>query len=157
MIALLLLLQPDVEIRKELSERAAALERTFHGADFEKHRPRLRDEYFYMLGLSPLPEKTPLKAQSTGRREFETFIVENVHFQSRPGLYVTANLYLPKAGGRHPAIVYQSGHSNKGRDGNKSAYQDHGIWFASHGFVCLVTDTRSEEHTSELQSRLHLV
>jgi dienelactone hydrolase len=27
------------------------------------------------------------------------------------------------------------------KNGNKSAYQEHGIWFASHGYVCLVTDT----------------
>lgn len=146
MIALLLILQSDVEIRAELGRRAAELEQQFlpgvkTAEDFEKLRPRLREEYFYMLGLSPMPEKTPLQAKTTGRREFDTYIVENVHFQSRPGLYVTANLYLPKAPGRHPAIVYQSGHANKGRDGNKSAYQDHGIWLASHGFVCLTTDT----------------
>ena len=28
-----------------------------------------------------------------------------------------------------------------GRNGNKTAFQDHGIWFARHGYICLVLDT----------------
>ena len=30
---------------------------------------------------------------------------------------------------------------NRGRDGNKTAFQDHGLWFATNGYVCLVVDT----------------
>src|SRR5439155_24527877 len=44
-------------------------------------------------------------------------------------------------GGRLPAIVYVCGHAFKGRDGNKSAHQDHGFWFANNGYVCIVLDT----------------
>ena len=33
------------------------------------------------------------------------------------------------------------GHSSRGRDGNKTAYQDHGLWFANNGYVCLIIDT----------------
>jgi dienelactone hydrolase len=116
-------------------------------AEWEQRRPRLRQEYFYMLGLSPLPEKTPLKATVTATIDHDGIVIENLHFQSRPGLYVTANLYRPKAsGGRKPpekraAILYLCGHSGRGRDGNKSAYQDHGLWFAHNGYVCLVLDT----------------
>jgi dienelactone hydrolase len=40
-----------------------------------------------------------------------------------------------------PAIVYVCGHSGKGRDGNKTAFQDHGFWFANNGYVCIVLDT----------------
>jgi hypothetical protein len=60
--------------------------------DWEKTRPRLKEEYFYMLGLSPLPEKTPLNATLTGTLERPTFRVEKLHFQSRPHLYVTGTL-----------------------------------------------------------------
>jgi hypothetical protein len=59
-------------------------------------------------------------------------------------LYVTANLYRPakvETGARLPAILYVCGHSGRGRDGNKTAFQSHGIWFARHGYVCLVVDT----------------
>ncbi len=141
MIALLLLVQSDVEIRKELTERALALERDFPIEDFEARRPKLREEYFYMLGLWPLPEKTPLKATVTGTLEFPGFVVEKLHYQSKPGLYVTANLYRPAAPGRYPAILYSIGHYNAKRDGHKAAVQDHGIWFATHGYVALLVDT----------------
>src|SRR4029450_8941683 len=73
-------------------------------------------------------------------------VVEKVHFQSKPGLYVTCNVYRPRALNeekkRLPAIVYVCGHSGRGRDGNKSAFQDHGFWFANNGYVSLTVDTR---------------
>ncbi len=137
----------DRAIREYLKAQSAKAEKDFlpevkTAEDFEKLRPELRERYFFMLGLRPLPEKTPLNPAVTGRLDFPDFAVEKVHFQSRPGLYVTANLYLPKpVQVRHPAILYACGHSNKGRDGNKTAYQDHGIWFATHGYVCLVLDS----------------
>src|SRR6516162_7669256 len=110
--------------------------------EWEKKLPRLRREYLDMLGLDPLPEKTPLKATVTGTLEHEGVVIEKLHYQSRPGLYVTANLYRPKsAHGKLPAILYVCGHSGRGRDGNKSAFQDHGLWFANNGYVCLIVDS----------------
>jgi dienelactone hydrolase len=110
--------------------------------EWEKKLPRLRREYLDMLGLWPLPERTPLKATVTGTLEHEGVVIEKLHYQSRPGLYVTANLYRPKdPKGKLPAILYVCGHSFKGRDGNKTAFQDHGLWFANHGYVCLIVDT----------------
>jgi dienelactone hydrolase len=113
-------------------------------ADWNLVRPRYKQEYFHMLGLWPLPEKTPLKAAVTGTLSGEGFTVENLHYQSRPRLYVTANLYRPakvEEGRRLPAILYLCGHSSNGRNGNKTSFQSHGIWFARHGYICLVLDT----------------
>jgi dienelactone hydrolase len=111
-------------------------------ADWERSRPELERQYLDMLGLWPLPERTPLKAQTTGVLDREGFRVEKVHFQSRPGLYVTANFYLPrKVEGRLPTVLYLCGHSNRGRDGNKAAFHHHGVWFATHGFACLIVDS----------------
>ncbi|WP_439629198.1 alpha/beta hydrolase family protein [Gemmata sp.] len=109
-------------------------------------RPRLKREFLDMLGLDPLPERTPLTAGVTGTLERSGVTIQNIHFQSRPGLYVTGNLYLPlrKPGRKeekHPAVLYVCGHSGRGRDGNKTAFQDHGLWFAANGYVCLVVDT----------------
>src|SRR5262245_20181683 len=65
--------------------------------EWEAQRPRLRQEYLDMLGLWPLPEKTPLYATVTGTLERDGVVIEKLHFQSRPGLYVTGNLYRPRA------------------------------------------------------------
>jgi len=112
--------------------------------DWEKLRPRYKDEYFHMLGLWPMPAKTPLKATVTGTLKRDGYVVDMLHYQSRPHLYVTANLYRPakvKEGEHLPAVLYVCGHSPRGRNGNKTAYQSHGIWFARHGYISLVLDT----------------
>lgn len=137
----------DAMIESHLILESSQLSRRYlEGAqtreEWEGQREELKRRYLDMLGLWPLPERTPLKATVTGTLQQDGFEVENLHFQSRPGLYVTGNLYRPtKVDGKLPAVLYVCGHSNKGRDGNKSAYQHHGIWFATHGYVCLVIDT----------------
>ncbi len=112
--------------------------------DWAKIRPRLKEEYLYMLGLWPLPEKTALEPKTTGTLRGDGYVVDLIHYQSRPHLYVTGNLYRPptiEPGRRLPAVFYVCGHSVRGRNGNKTAYQSHGMWFARHGYICLVVDS----------------
>jgi dienelactone hydrolase len=111
---------------------------------WQSNRARYLDEYYYMLGLSPLPEKTSLNATITGTHQGDGYVVDMIHYQSRPKLYVTGNLYRPaniKEDEKLPAVFYVCGHSGRGRNGNKVAYQSHGIWFARHGYICLVVDS----------------
>src|SRR5437879_1848157 len=137
----------DAMIEKYLAQETDKIsKKEFDGAktleEWQKKRPRLKQEYLDMLGLCPLPEKTPLHATVTGMLERDNFIVEKLHFQSKPGLYVTGNLYRPKKiDGKLPAVLYVCGHSGKGRHGNKTAFQDHGMWFATNRYVCLIIDT----------------
>jgi len=114
--------------------------------DWQAKRKVYREQLFEMLGLNPLPEKTDLKPVVTGKLDHEQFTVENIHFQSSPGLYVTANLYIPKGLEKPaPAILYVCGHASVKKDGvsfgNKTAYQHHAAWFARNGYVCMVIDT----------------
>src|SRR5687768_3170717 len=78
-----------------LEERCLAEVKTLE--DWTRRRGEARRQLSDMLGLYPAPEKAPLQAAVTGRLEHPEFTVENVQFQTRPGLYVTGNLYLPKA------------------------------------------------------------
>ncbi len=117
-----------------------------NAADWDERRPVLSQQLHEMLGLDPLPERTDLKPVITGKVEHDEFTVENLHFQSRPGLYVTGNLYLPKKIDKPlPAILYVCGHGQVKKDGiaygAKAHYQHHGGWFARNGFVCLTIDT----------------
>ncbi len=114
--------------------------------DWQSRRGEYRRQLFEMLGLDPLPDRTPLSAQVTGRSDHDGFVVENLHFQSRPGLYVTANLYRPSEQSEPlPAVLYVCGHGRVKKDGisygNKVNYQHHGAWFARNGYVCLTIDT----------------
>ena len=137
----------DAMIDRWLAARTTRIERTI-GDDLlppdATRQERLRAEYLSMLGLDPLPARTPLGTTVTGRLEGDGYTVEMLHYRSFPGLIVTANLWRPTTPppeGGYPGIVYCCGHSGRGRNGNKTAFQDHGIWFARHGYVCLVVDT----------------
>lgn len=115
-------------------------------SDWQQNREVFRRQLLEMLGLDPLPQHTPLKATVTGTIERAGIVVEKLHFQSQPGLYVTANLYRPeKCPEPLPAILYVCGHGGVKIDavsyGNKCHYQHHGIWLARHGYVCLVIDS----------------
>src|SRR5882724_8005456 len=108
---------------------------------WKQHRPEIRKRVLYTLGLDPTPAKTPLHPRITGELQRDGYRVQNIVFESMPGLYVTANLYLPKERtGKFPAVVYVSGHA-PGPWGAKVQYQHHGIWFARHGYAAILLDT----------------
>ena len=89
--------------------------------DWEKQRPKLRRQLLDMLGLDPLPKRTPLKAQITGRLDRDAYRIEKIVFQSLPGLYVTGNFYVPNGASRAlPTILYLCGHSPHPRQWQKS-------------------------------------
>ncbi|MGI6389984.1 MAG: alpha/beta hydrolase [Kiritimatiellia bacterium] len=97
-----------------------------------------RSMWHEMLGLSPMPERGPLKATVTGVLDRGDYVVEKIHFQSLPGAYVIGNLYRPaKVTGRLPAVLYLCGHS-KGKV--NPPYQANPRWFGQHGYVALVLD-----------------
>lgn len=128
----------------QVAERCLADIKTLE--DWTGRREEYRRQLAEMLGLWPMPERTPLQPVLTGKLEQEDFTVEKLHFQASPHLYVTANLYLPKQLAKPaPAILYACGHSramtNGVSCGNKTGYQHHGAWFARNGYVCLMIDT----------------
>jgi len=103
---------------------------------------RRREMWREMLGLSPLPPRTPLAATITGVLQRGDYVVEKIHFQSVPGAYVIGNLYRPAKsahpeGTRLPAVLYLCGHS-KGKV--NPPYQANPRWFGQHGYVALVLD-----------------
>lgn len=127
----------------------ASYEELSNTTDWDLYQNQNRWKLMHMLGLDVFAlerEKTPLNPVITGELEEEDFRVEKLHFQSLPGLYVTANLYLPKQVEEPlPAILYVCGHGKVKEDGisygNKTHYQHHAAWFARNGYVCLIIDT----------------
>jgi dienelactone hydrolase len=89
--------------------------------------------------FGPWPEKTPLNPRITGVVERDTYNVEKLIFESRPGFLVTANLYVPK--GRPfplPAVVGTCGHSDNGKA--SELYQSFAQGLARMGYVVLLYD-----------------
>ncbi|MBL8179081.1 MAG: acetylxylan esterase [Bryobacterales bacterium] len=145
--------------QKNLAERASAITAgQFQGiANLEQwklRRPEIKRQFLEMIGLHPMPARTPLKARITGAFERQDYRVENIVFESSPGLYVTGNLYLPKSKPKAPAVIYVTGHSPS-PDGAKITYQHHGVWFAQNGFAAFVLDTIEFGEISGLHHGLH--
>ena len=83
----------DVMIEKYLAAETDKLSKKFmDGArtleEWRQKRQRLYQEYMDMLGLWPIPEKTPLKATVTGQVEAHGVVVEKESFAVRPPLRV---------------------------------------------------------------------
>ena len=81
-------------------------------AEWQARAATLRDGILRQADLAPLPSRTPLHAVIHSRREYADYSVENVFFESLPGLYVTGNLYRPvgRGAGPFPAVLNPHGH-----------------------------------------------
>jgi dienelactone hydrolase len=123
-------------------------------ADAEKYVQSVRKRIRTCFG--PEPQRTPLNARIAGVVERDTYNIENVIFESRPGMLVTANLYLPK--GRElplPGVVGTCGHTTNG----KAGYQEFAQGLVRQGYVVLVYDPigqgeRLQYVNDDLKSRI---
>ncbi len=107
-------------------------------ADAETYIRGVRDKIATCFGK--FPEKTPLNAKVTGKLERDAYTIEKVIFESRPGFYVTANLYVPHAAKKKklPGVVGSCGHSHNGKA--EPAYQSFCQGLARMGYVVLIFD-----------------
>jgi cephalosporin-C deacetylase-like acetyl esterase len=96
----------------------------------------IAEQVWKMLG-GPF-ERSPLNPRVTNTVVRSGYRIENVAFESRPNLYVTANLYVPAAAGRRPAILAPLGHSVNGKAW--SSYQKLFTNLARKGYVVLAYD-----------------
>src|SRR5205085_6496843 len=94
-----------------------------------------------------LPERNPLNVRTVGGFERDRYRVEKLIYESRPGLIVTANLYLPKQSGPRPGVLFQMGHSTDGK--GSVTYQRCCQGLVQLGYVVLAFDPMGQgEHTN---------
>lgn len=85
-------------------------------AEWEARKTHLRDQILFASGLYPLPSKTPLNPQISGRIENGDYSIEKVALETLPGYYLGGNLYRPLGRtGKLPAIASPHGHWTYGR------------------------------------------
>lgn len=122
--------------------------------DWEKYRDQLRKSIIDKTGLVLNP-KLPLNMKETGSLQMKGYTIRNISFQTRPGVYATANLYIPEGKGPFPGVVLMCGHSNNGRFYDK--YQSVGHTLALNGYVALAVDPwgAGERTTSHGLSEYH--
>lgn len=124
------------EAFKLLEERSEGISQLKTEADWNNHRQKVKAALCNSLAKF---EKTPLNAKTTGTLERETFTVEKILFESHPGFYVTAGLFLPKERQKPaPAVIYACGHSDLGF--RVEVYQHVIQNLVKKGFVVLAFD-----------------
>jgi cephalosporin-C deacetylase-like acetyl esterase len=105
-------------------------------AQWEKYKDERIERLRQSLGEWPTPGKPNVKV--TGVIKGDGFNIENIAYESRPGFWVTGNLYVPaKAGKSMPGILIAHAHHGGKRD---SELQDMGMTWARAGCMVLVID-----------------
>jgi hypothetical protein len=95
--------------------RRAAWEAVRTEADLRRLQAETRRRLLAVLGGLPA-EKTSLNARITGTIAMEGYRIEKVVFESLPGLFVTALVYLPdEPKGAMPAVLLACGHAPLGK------------------------------------------
>jgi len=139
-------------LRSRMTAIAEQEKRAWQTVDSREAWERFRDRRLDALRkwMGPMPERTPLRPVVTHRANFgDGFVIENVVYESRPNLLVTANLYLPEnPAGKIPAIVVvHSHHAPK----TQSELQDLGMTWARSGTAVLVMDQLCAGERSQSQ------
>lgn len=123
--------------RSAYERRAGELALLTNTAAIAKRQAWARQSFWTITGGEP--ERSPLNSRTTGRFERDGYLLEKVVYESRPGVFVTANLYVPKTGKPpYPATLFQMGHSGLGKA--YAPYQKCCQSLARLGYVVLAFD-----------------
>lgn len=126
------------DAHKRRSERLAKLTTP---AAVKEYQAWARKTFLQLAGA--LPERTPLNVRSVGAFERPAYRLEKLVYESRPGLMVTANLYVPKSGTPpYPGVLFQLGHAVEGK--SNPGYQRCCQGLAQLGYVVLSFDTMGQ-------------
>lgn len=127
--------------------RQIAWDKALSGSDeLNGYRNKAWDRYLNLLGV--LPTETSLNATITGVIKCPGYSIEKIIYESFPRHHVTANLYIPASGGKHPAAVLFCGHEDTSKA--TESYQKTAILFAQNGFVVFVIDPISQGERHQL-------
>ncbi len=119
-----------------VARRNAALEQLTSAERIQARQAHVHEVFWELIGG---PEtRTPLNPRTTGELKRSRYRVEKLVYESRPHLFISANLYVPEGGGTFPAVLFQSGHYWEGKA--YPSYQRCCQGLVQLGFVVLAFD-----------------
>jgi dienelactone hydrolase len=122
--------------QESAARRRAALQQLTSAGQIQARQAYVRRVLWELIGG---PEtRTPLNPRTTGELKRSRYRVEKLVYESRPQLFVSANLYVPEGRERFPAVLFQSGHYWEGKA--YPSYQRCCQGLAQLGFVVLAFD-----------------
>jgi dienelactone hydrolase len=124
-------------IRQQAIDLRAADKPPTTKEEWLKQKEEIRKQLLASWGGFP-SESCPLEPKNYGTLVREGYRVEKITFQTRPGVRMTANLYLPDKPGKLPAILQVHGHWKGAKQ--DPVVQARCIGAAKAGFVVLCVD-----------------
>ena len=121
--------------QQQLADRDKAIAAIATVSAAEERKKSVRAKVLESIGGLP-DYDGPLNPRVTGTLDRGEYVIENVIYESLPRIWITANLYRPKASGRYPGVLVPMGHWDEG----KAAAQRIAANLALKGFVVLAFD-----------------
>lgn len=113
--------------------------------DLKRVQRKMETDLLAMLGGLP-SQRTPLHPRITGNIPMDGFHIEKLIYESLPGIYVTAHVYVPDDGKAvHPAILVPAGHATNG----KNHYQGLCQRLVHHGYIAIAWDPVGQGERSQ--------
>lgn len=124
------------DVHQQFLNRQAELSKAYTSkAEMQKYIDGCIARYKAIAGS--FPERGNLNAKILGSVKGTGYTIEKIMFESLPGRYVTANLYIPDNGQKkHPASLEFCGHGLRG----KGAYSVSAELMAVNGIAVMVVD-----------------
>lgn len=123
--------------RQAALKRHAELDKLTSSAAIEARQQWIRETLWELIGGRP--ERTPLNSRTTATLHRAGYRIDKVVYESRPNLFIPANLYVPAKGENpFPAVLFQSGHYWEAKA--YPSYQRCCQGLAQLGFVVLAFD-----------------
>ncbi len=135
------------EAARQERERRARFAAVANPADLEALQKELRGKFLNLLDGLPQTQGVP-KVQTTGTIEADDYRIEKLVYESLPGYFVSALLYVPnRRDGAVPGILSPCGHSTVGKAA--PPYQTLHINLAKRGYVVLTYDPVGQGERSQ--------
>ena len=126
-------------LNEQFAERKKAVG-AIRKADAARERQKKMRATFRDL-VGELPARTPLNTRVVGTIDRARYRIDKLIYESRPGVFVTGNLYMPKAASAQnkvPGVLIPCGHTPNAKA--YPLYQAAGAGLAHHGIAALVFD-----------------
>jgi cephalosporin-C deacetylase-like acetyl esterase len=121
------------QLLDQREEKIAGLKTT---SDWKLHQETAKNKLCASLSKF---DRTPLNARITGTLERAKFTAEKILFESHPGFYVTACLFIPKVRQTPaPVVIYCAGHTELGF--RSDTYQQVMLNLVEKGFIVFAFD-----------------
>lgn len=134
-------IEPGQQFLSYIRQRGASLRAndrpTKSLAEWQQRKEELRKRLLESWGGFPA-EKCDLAPKKLGELKRDGYRVEKLIFQTRPGIWMTANAYVPDGDGKRPAVLAVHGHWRGAKQ--DPVVQARNIGLVKHGFFVLGVD-----------------